>query len=167
MSLIISIALIIVSNYYIVNITANTYDPGYNCEIGIMYDESKSDSLMEEIIDDIQEAGISDELISNSFTGYTMVIDEKDISDEEKEVGNKLYGAEYPMYPHFELNFASKEYDYNDVLDIYTRPISILTLNEDAYNKYLQEIGIDKLEKNECIFVDYINEKTKYYDRLL
>ena len=166
MSLLISIALIIVSNYYIVNITANTYDPGYNYEIGIIYDESKHDNLMEEIIDDIQEAGISDKLISNSFTGYTMVIDEKDISDEEKEVGGKLYGNEYPMYPHFELNFASKEYDYNDVLDIYTRPISILTLNEDAYNQYIQGIGVDKLENNECIFVDCINEKTKYYDNI-
>ena len=166
MSLIISIALIIVSNYYIVNITANTYDPGYNYEIGIMYDESKHDNLIEKIIDDIQEAGIADKLISNSFTGYTMVIDEKDISDEEKEAGNKLYGEENPMYPHFELHFASDEYDYNDVLELYTRPMSILTLNEDAYNKYLQEIGVDKLEKNECIFVDYINEKTKYYDNI-
>ena len=42
--------------------------------------------------------------------------------------------------------------------------MNFLMLNEDAYNQYLHEIGVDGLEGNECILVDFIHEKTKYYN---
>lgn len=165
MSLIISIILIIVSEFYILNISANAYDSGYNYMIGIYYEIDKYGDLTEKIIDDVQEAGIADKVIADQIMwGYSIVIDREKISDEEKEVGKKVWGEDYDMCVHFDVIFASDDYDVSNILDTYYTQISIITLNDDAYNAYLKEIGIDGLEKNECIFVDYINEKTKYYD---
>lgn len=164
MSLIISIVLIIVCSYYIENIAEKAYQSDYNYSIAIEYDESKYGNLMEKIIDDIQEAKIAEKIISNYTTSFTMLIDIENISDTEKEFGEKLYGEEYGLMAHFNLIFGSDEHDYSKALDIYFRPIQILILNEDVHNTYLNSIGVDKLEDNECIFVDYVNEKTKYYD---
>ena len=164
MSLIISIVLIIVCSYYIENIAEKAYQSDYNYSIAIEYDESKYGNLMEKIIDDIQKAKIAEKIISNYTASFTMLIDIENISDTEKEFGEKLYGEEYGLMAHFNLIFGSDEHDYSKALDIYFRPIQILILNEDVHNTYLNSIGVDKLEDNECIFVDYVNEKTKYYD---
>lgn len=168
-SLTISIALIIVSNYYISNIMLDAENTDYNYSITINYEKDKHGDLSEKIIDDIQESGIAEKVIYNSqFNGYNVLVDKENISDEEKEVSKKIYGDNYDLMVHFDLIFASDDFDYNNVLDIYNIdiPIPILTLNEDAYNRYLNEIGIDKLEGNECILVDSIHEKTKYYDNI-
>lgn len=166
-SLTISIALIIVSNYYISNIMLDAENTDYNYSITINYEKSKHGDLSEKIIDDIQESGIAEKVIYNSqFNGYNVLVDKENISDEEKEVSKKIYGENYDLMVHFDLIFASDDFDYNNVLDTYNIDIPILTLNEDAYNRYLNEIGIDKLEGNECILVDSIHEKTKYYDNI-
>ena len=165
MSLIVSIILIIVSEFYILNISANAYDSGYNYMIDIDYEIDKYGDLTEKIIDDVQEAKIADKVIADQIMwGYSIVIDRDKISDAEKEVGKKVWGENYDMCVHFDVIFASDDYDVSKILDTYYTQISIITLNDDAYNAYLKEIGVDGLEKNECIFVDYINEKTKYYD---
>ena len=163
MSLIISIVLIIVSSYYIENLVKKEYKSDYNYEIIVRYERSKYGNLMEKIIDDIQDANIANEVIQEQSMQYTLLVDKADISDVEKDFSQKLYG-DCGMMAHFDLIFSSNEFDFNDILDIYYLPITFLTLNEDAYNKYLKEIGVDKLETNECIFVDYVNEKTKYYN---
>lgn len=165
MSLTISISLIIVSNYYIVNIASKMYESDYNYWIDLKYDSKEYGNLREKVINDIQEANIASKIFSEHMYGYTILINEKNISSEEKELGMKLYNKEH-MYPHFDLNYASKEYKMEDILDVYNLPISILIMDEDNYNTYLKEIGVDRLEENECILVDYINEKTKYYDGL-
>lgn len=166
-SLTISIALIIVSNYYISNIISNAENTDYNYNISIHYEKSKHGDLSEKIIDDIQESGISEKVIyNNQFYGYNILVDKENISDKEKEVGKKIYGEEYDLMAHFNLIFASNDFDYNNILDIYQIDIPILILNEDAYNRYLSEIEVDKLEGNECILVDYVHEKTKYYDNI-
>ena len=166
MSLTISISLIIVSNYYIVNIASKMYESDYNYWIDLKYDSKEYGNLREKVIDDIQEANIASKIVSeHMYGGYVIVINEENISSEEKELGMKLYNIEH-MYPHFDINYASKEYKMEDILDVYNLPISILIMDEDNYNTYLKEIGVDGLEENECILVDYINEKTKYYDGL-
>ena len=163
MSLIISIILIIVCSYYIENIVTKEYRTDYNYGIVVQYERSKYGNLMEKIIDDIQEANIAEKVIEKERMPYTLLVNKENISNTEKEFSQKLYG-DCGLMAHFDLIFASHEYDFNNVFDIYYLPITFLTLNEDAYNAYLNEIGVDKLEKNECIFVDYVNEKTKYYD---
>lgn len=163
MSLIISIVLIIVSSYYVENIVTKEYRAEYNYGIVVQYERSKYGNLMEKIIDDIQESNIAEKVIEKERISYTLLVNKENISNTEKEFSQKLYG-DCGLMAHFDLIFASHEFDYNNVLDIYYLPITFLTLNEDAYNAYLNEIGVDKLEKNECIFVDYVNEKTKYYD---
>lgn len=163
MSLIISIILIIVCSYYIENIVTKEYRADYNYGIVVQYERSKNGNLMEKIIDDIQEANIAEKVIEKERMPYTLLVNKENISNTEKEFSQKLYG-DCGLMAHFDLIFASHEYDFNNVFDIYYLPITFLTLNEDAYNAYLNEIGVDKLEKNECIFVDYVNEKTKYYD---
>lgn len=163
MSLIISIILIIVCSYYIENIVTKEYRADYNYGIVVQYERSKNGNLMEKIIDDIQEANIAEKVIEKERMPYTLLVNKENISNTEKEISQKLYG-DCGLMAHFDLIFASHEYDFNNVLDIYYLPITFLTLNEDAYNAYINEIGVDKLEKNECIFVDYVNEKTKYYD---
>ena len=42
----------------------------------------------------------------------------------------------------------------------------LITLPERDYAEYLKQIGIKKLGDNECIFVNYDNQKNKYYDGL-
>ena len=165
MSLIISIILIIVSEFYILNISANAYNSEYNCVISIDYEIDKYGDLTEKIIDDVQEAGIADKYTADQIMGgYSIVIDRDKISNAEKDVSKKVWGENYDLCVHFETIFASDDYDTSNILDTYYTQMPIVTLNDDAYNAYLKEIGVDSLEKNECIFVDYINEKTKYYN---
>lgn len=164
MSLIISIVLIIVSNYYIVNIASEDSLTDYNYTIGLQYEADKYENLAEQIIDDIQEANIAEKVVSNSRGQYAMLVNVNNISDEEKEFSQQLYRESNNILVHFDLIFASDEISYNDISDIYVIWIPLLVLNEDAYNQYLNQIGVDGLEENECILVDYIHERTKYYD---
>ena len=165
LSMAISIILIIVSSYYVKNVISMEDLTDYNYAIGLQYETSKYGNLTEQIIDDIQKAKIAKNVISDmEYSGYNILVDKKNISEEEKEVGKEMYGEDYDIYPHANAIFASTEYSYNDILDVYYINIPILTLNEDAYLAYLQEIDVDKLEKDECILVDYVHEKTKYYD---
>lgn len=164
MSLIISIVLIIVSNYYIINIASNTDLTDYNYSIIIQYDSGKHENLVEKIIDDIQEANIAEKVISNSRRRYAVLVNTNNISDEEKDFSRKLYGEDNSFLAHYDYIFKSDEYDYSDPSDIYCIWMNFLMLNEDAYNQYLHEIGVDGLEGNECILVDFIHEKTKYYN---
>ena len=164
MSLIISIVLIIASNYYIINIASNTDLTDYNYSIIIQYDSGKHENLVEKIIDDIQEANIAEKVISNSRRRYAVLVNTNNISDEEKDFSRKLYGEDNSFLAHYDYIFISDEYDYSDPSDIYCIWMNFLMLNEDAYNQYLHEIGVDGLEGNECILVDFIHEKTKYYN---
>ena len=164
MSLIISIVLIIVSNYYIVNIASEDSLTDYNYTIGLQYEADKYENLAEQIIDDIQEANIAEKVVSNSRGQYAMLVNVNNISDVEKEFSKNLYRESNNILAHFDLIFASDEFSYNDISDIYVIWIPLLVLNEDAYNHYLNQIGVDGLEENECILVDYIHERTKYYD---
>lgn len=164
MSLVICITLIIVSNYYLENISEKEYISNYNYQIELSYEKNVYGNLLEKIIDDIQEANIAEKIISidNSST-YNILVNKEDISDEEKEFSKKIYGDSGAM-AHFRLLFASHEFDYSDVLNTYYLYGELITLNEDAYNAYLKEIGVDKLEKDEVILVDFFNQKTKYYN---
>lgn len=165
LSLTISIMLIIVSSYYVKNVVSSNYTTDYNYAISLQYEVEKYGDLAEKIIDDIQEAKIAKKVISDSEQGgYSMLVHRDNISEEEKEAGHAMYGEEYALYPHFDVLFTTEEYNYNDILDTYYINMPILLLNEDAYLAYLQEVGVDRLEENECILVDYVHEKTKYYD---
>lgn len=161
MSLVMSIILIIVSNYYFSNIMINTYQSGYNYGIDIQYSKDEYDDLTETIINDIREADITDRVLSMQEYLYYILIEKENISDAEKEFNKRLYGEDIGIYMHFDAIFKS---DYKEILNTYNKPISIITLNDDVYNKYLNQIGVDRLDNNECILVDYLNEKTKYYD---
>ncbi len=163
MSLVISIALIIVSNYYITNIVENAYRAEYNYEISLNYRIDKYGDLAEKIIDDIQEAKIADKIILNYTTTKSLLVPIEKISDEEKELGKKIYGGDYKLYPHFRALYTE---DYTEVLNVSCLQIDVVELNDDALNNYFKRIGIDKLEDDECILVDYSNIKTKYYNSI-
>lgn len=164
MSLIISIVLIIVSNYYIANIASRDRLTDYNYIISLQYETNKYENLTEQIIDDVQEVNIAEKVISNNAIQYAMLVNVNDISNEEKTASKNFYRESNNILAHFNLIFASDEFSYDDISDIYVIWMPLLILNEDAYNQYLKQIGVDKLEDNECILVDYIHEKTKYYD---
>ena len=163
MSLVISITLIIVSNYYITNIVENAYRAEYNYEISLYYRIDKYGDLSEKIIDDIQEAKIADKIILNYTTTKSLLVPIEKISDEEKELGKKIYGGDYKLYPHFRALYTE---DYTEVLNVSCLQIDVVELNDDALNNYFKRIGIDKLEDDECILVDYSNIKTKYYNSI-
>lgn len=163
MSLVISITLIIVSNYYITNIVENAYRAEYNYEISLNYRIDKYGDLAEKIIDDIQEAKIADKIILNYTTTKSLLVPIEKISDEEKELGKKIYGGDYKLYPHFRALYTE---DYTEVLDVSCLQVDVVELNKNALNNYFKKIGIDKLEDDECILVDYSNIKTKYYNSI-
>ena len=165
MSLLVSIMLIIASGYYIMNITQNLYKTDLNYAIAINYNKEKCGDLTEKIIDDIQEAGIAEKVIAFKNSSCSMIVDEENISDEEKEFSRKLFGGDYNLYGHYECVYAPDgKYEFESILDTYYIGTEMLILNDDIYYKYLNELGIDGLNDNECILVDFLNEKTKYYD---
>lgn len=160
LSLIVSVSLIIVGNYYIDSKTNETYFSNYNYYISVF--GYKDINFPEIVIDKINEAGISDKTIAASSTHYEMIVNKENISDAEKDFSQKIYNGDTDLYAHFSPIFANDE--LKEYLDIYYLGISVMTINEDELKQYLEELGIDKLENDECIFVDYIPEKTKYYD---
>lgn len=161
MSLIVSIALMVVCNYYIDSITEKEYDSGYNYRITVNYDETTHGDLQEEIINKVDEAGISRQTIAYQDRSEYLLVDEENISEQEKEFSRKIYEDNTELYAHFSGIFATDEYD--SYLDTYYISIPIITLNEDAYNEYLGEIGLNNLNDDEVILVDFVHEKTKYY----
>ena len=163
MSLVISITLIIVSNYYITNIVENAYRAEYNYEISLYYRIDKYGDLSEKIIDDIQNANIADKIILNYATTQNLLVPIEKISDEEKELGKKIYGGDYKLYPHFQALYTE---NYEEVLDVSCLQVGVVELNKSALDNYLQKIGVDKLEDDECILMDYSNIKTKYYNSI-
>ena len=160
LSLIVSVSLIIIGNYYIDSKTNETYFSNYNYYISVF--GYKDINFPEIVIDKINEAGISDKTIAASSTHYEMIVNKENISDAEKDFSQKIYNGDTDLYAHFSPIFANDE--LKEYLDIYYLGISVMTINEDELKQYLEELGIDKLENDECIFVDYIPEKTKYYD---
>ena len=66
------------------------------------------------------------------------------------------------MYAHVNGIYSSNE--YNEFIDTYYINIDLITLDDDSYKSYLEQLGINELAENECIFVDWMKEKTKYYD---
>lgn len=161
MSLIVSIALMVISNYYINSITEREYDSGYNYVISARYNEKTDGNLQEKIIDRVQEAKISKKTIAYEFNDKYLIIDENDISDEEKEFSRKIYEDNNELYMHFSGIFATDEYE--EYLDTYYTSILVVTLNDDAYNQYLADIGAKDLKDDEVILVDFVHEKTRYY----
>lgn len=161
MSLIVSIALIIVSNYYINSITEKEYDSGYNYSIAGNYNETIHGDLQEEIIDRIQEAKISKKTIAYREDYDYLLVDEQNISEQEKSFSREIYEGNTEYYAHFSGIYATDEYD--SYLDTYYISLPIISLNDDAYKEYLEEIGLDSLNDNEVILVDFVHEKTKYY----
>lgn len=157
MSLTISIILIIVANYYISTHMRLDNKPNYNYQVSISYFEDEHPNLVENIITDIKNENIAKNIKATSATMATMIVTEENISDEEKEYSPLLYEGDFSEYVHYHKI-------YNAEPETYCLFLSLLILNDEIYNKYLDSLGVDKLENNECIFVDYLNEKTKYYN---
>lgn len=157
MSLTISIALTIASSYYVTNILNNIYESDYNYEIYVEYSNGDKFDMIEKMLDDIEQANIADRAISitNNYI-YSLIVDENNISQEEKEFYKKISTTNSNFLSHYKKldNFNNKYYT----------TIQVITLNDDIYNNYLKELNIEKLEKNECILIDYLNENTKYYN---
>ena len=161
MSLIVSIALIIISNYYINSITEKEYVSGYNYRITGNYNETIHGDLQEEIIDRVQESKISKNAIAYREDYNYLLVDEENISEQEKEFSREIYEGDTEYYAHFSGIFATDEYD--SYLDTYYVSLPIISLNDDAYNEYLKEIGLADLKDDEVILVDFVHEKTRYY----
>ncbi len=162
MSLMISISLIIVSDYYIKTAQTTHSTTDYNYYISLDYPK-EDDDLTAQIINDIKLSGIATNVvIQPRETNVELLVNKENISDTEKEFSKKIYGANTDLYAHFDCIFADNDYD--TILDTFHINIPIVVLDDETYNKYIENVGVDKLENNECILVDFKNEKTKYYD---
>lgn len=160
-SLIVCIALIIVSNYYIKSTSDKSYVSDYNYHINIGYSPEVDGELSEKVIHDIKKSGLATKIIGNNITKFNLLINKNNISEEEKNFSKKIYNRD-DFYAHVNGIYSSNE--YNEFIDTYYINIDLITLDEDSYKSYLEQLGINELAENECIFVDWMKEKTKYYD---
>lgn len=160
-SLIVCIALIIVSNYYIKSTSDKSYVSDYNYHINISYSPEVDGELSEKVIHDIKKSGLATKIIGNNITKFNLLINKNNISEEEKNFSKKIYNRD-DFYAHVNGIYSSNE--YNEFIDTYYINIDLITLDDDSYKSYLEQLGINELAENECIFVDWMKEKTKYYD---
>ena len=158
-SLTLSIILIISVSYFMENTFKNTITSKYNYYIDLGYDETKTPNLEEDIIKDIKETFGIKEIVGRVFLGTNLLINENEISEEEKQFSKYLYNGEYSEYVHL-----SRAYSKNK--KIYFSGIYIVSLDTATYNEVLKEAEVDYLDTSECILFDTFYEKTKYYDKI-
>ncbi len=123
--------------------------------------------------------------INQSWNNYSVTIRPEDVSyidSIRKEIKETKGIKTFSEYSFYQLWTYVEEEDINDSLKnaINASPelnnllfyadtenefnCDILALSGDDYDNYLKKVGLDKLENNECILINYDDVKTKYYD---
>lgn len=149
-SVTISIILFITINGYISNLnsynTITTEDYNYRLSISNNWDYDKRE-YSKEIIEEFKEAGLIESVygISNGNGAYTKIAN-NDINPTFKEMAKKL-------------NSLNKNMLEDNSIELFCTPI---ILDNKTYEEYLKQVGDIKLEKNECVLINYSDIKTKY-----
>lgn len=153
-SLTISIVLFISINGYIYNL--NSYnklqEQDYNYSISILRNLLTDKDYTEEVFNILNQFELVDSVYGTEYLNPMFLILEKDnINDSFKFATSKVK----------ELNKSlGKKEDKS--IQLLAR---VMILDDKNYEEYLKQLGEDvSLKENECILVNYIDSKTKYYD---
>ena len=141
-----AVFMLVFSQGYIQNMYQNMNKSWRNYSITI-YPEDLD--YIDEIRKEIKETDGIKNFSEYSFTCLWTYVEEENINNSLKEAINDI-----PELGDL-LFFADTENEFN---------CDILALSGDDYDNYLKKIGLDKLEDNECILINYDDVKTKYYD---
>lgn len=160
-SLTITVVLFISINGYIVNL--NSYNSSNNQDYNYsfyLYKNYNQKDYSQEVINILNEFGLIDEYYSAQlFNPMYLYIEDENINKSLKSVLKKWDNLYEKCYGNYEdTNIGEKK------AKLIAR---VITFDNDTYEKYLQKIGQDiTLNKGECILVNYIDIKNKYYDGL-
>ena len=153
-SLSISIILVISINGYIINLKSyNPYDElDYNYTLSIIKKNNEEADYSKEILEKLKTFGLIDNVYGCEKTNLMgMIVKEEDVNSEWKKVGNKIKYLKSKV-----LDDGSTEFYATACL-----------YDEETYLNYMKQLGKNiKLEKGECILVNYSNETSKYCDGL-
>lgn len=141
-----AVFMLVFSQGYIQNTYQNMNESWNNYSITIYPDDL---DYINEIRKEIKETDGIKTFSEYSFYQLWTYIEEENINNSLKEAINAR-----PELGDL-LFYADTENEFN---------CDILALSGDDYDNYLKKVGLDKLENNECILLNYDDVETKYYD---
>lgn len=141
-----AVFMLVFSQGYIQNTYQNMNESLTNCSATI---EPEDLDYIDEIRKEIKETDGIKNFSEYSFTCLWTYVEEENINNSLKEAISAI-----PELGDL-LFFADTENEFN---------CDILALSGDDYDNYLKKVGLDKLENNECILINYDDVKTRYYD---
>lgn len=141
-----AVFMLVFSQGYIQNTYQNMNESLTNCSATI---EPEDLDYIDEIRKEIKETDGIKTFSEYSFAQLWTYVEENDINDSLKEALNASPELNDLLF------YADTENEFN---------CDILALSGDDYDNYLKKVGLDKLENNECILINYDDVKTKYYD---
>ncbi len=158
-SLTVSILLIISASYYIENTFSKEIEKDYNYVVSLYYNKSENPALVEDIISEIKKSNLANNIKALNQLNVNLLVNKENIHSEEKTASEKMYGKNYEkygVYMHFFPLYPSTE-EFLLYADSYS-------VDKNTNDNYLKKLGIEKLNDNECILIDYLPEKTKFYN---
>lgn len=141
-----AVFMLVFSQGYIQNTYQNMNESLTNCSATI---EPEDLDYIDEIRKEIKKTDGIKTFSEYSFAQFWTYVEENDINDSLKEALNASPELNDLLF------YADTENEFN---------CDILALSGDDYDNYLKKVGLDKLENNECILINYDDVKTKYYD---
>ena len=158
-SLSISIVLIIVSSYYLENKFSEEIATNFNYMINIHYIEYQNHNLMNKIIEDLENSQLTENVIGLHGQTASLIVEEDNISNQEKDVSKYLCDGVTSKYAHFKIE------KYKNI-GKYCCTCSIYALGDEQYKEYMAKIGLGKIDRDYCVLIDTLQEKTKYYNEI-
>ena len=153
-SLTISIVLFMTITGYINNL--NVYNKVENSDYNYTLDVTKNSGKKDytnEILNILNKTGLIDSMYGfNHLNPLYLKIEESKINPSLKHAMEKFDKLANTLKRDEEGSIRTLAY--------------IMILDDIEYQKYLKEVGIDNLNEDECILVNYSNISTKYYDGL-
>ena len=140
-----AVFMVIFSQSYINNIynnNINYYKINYTLDVD-------TDELANIVKEEFFKTNAVEEIYEYSWYELWLYVDEKNISESLKQAIENS--------PDLRERLFVGGTDYEIRFDIFA-------LSGDEYEKYLNKLGLKELNDNECIFVNYDDVKTKYYD---
>jgi putative ABC transport system permease protein len=141
-----AVFMLVFSQGYIQNTYQNMNESLTNCSATI---EPEDLDYIDEIRKEIKETDGVKTFTEYSFAQFWTYVEEEDINDSLKEALNASPELNDLLF------YADTENEFN---------CDILALSGDDYHNYLKKVGLDKLENNECILINYDDVETRYYE---
>lgn len=140
-----SIFLFLVTQGYLKNMYHGTESEPDNYTVNVNKAE-----LLDEIIQDFEATGAVKSMSAYHENNMFVYIEESKLSQPLKQAVQELPELKDRIFTSVDNEFWCK----------------LIALPEKEYISYLKQIGLKELKNNECIFVNYDNLRTKYYDGL-